>query len=286
MLTSRELVDLIKREKARLICNVDKLGASSERRTFKVTNYGQSFKLRKCISISDAKHLEDRIKSVSSLGVTPEFLGRYREWICFRYLSLPEARRSESNRFWFRLGFNIALLESIESRRIDTSFAQEYDSISIEKFEGLLTKALRRFYSGNYLSKKELQIALGQIKDFFQNKIQGCYGYLDLLPGNVLKDKDKVLLADEEGISRTIAGLSLIRPLDIWRGQTPEKGIEVNSERYFFKGYMAAGGDLSFFKSNRNKLGIIYYTLKSYDSLLHTGKTHRSMRRLKYFLSK
>ncbi len=285
MLAASEIIGMINGSKLeRLSCKVDPLGASSKRLTFVSEYGGQRYKLRKCFSTEDALGIEKKVNALSHLSITPKYQGRYNEWLCFDYLCLPEAKRDESSDFWNQLGFRIAQIESIPSDEVDISFSLPGKPIQAENFRDYLTKASEEMCCRSYLNTMELR-KLSRKLDYISSKeVKFSYGYLDLLPGNVLVDNEKIFIADEEGFAGAIKGLSLIRPIDIWKGQTPELGMGQISKKHFLKGYYLGGGDREFYEENENSLGLIYYLLKSYASIKESGTTKCSLRRLQQLI--
>ena len=115
---------------------------------------------------------------------------------------------------------------------------------------------------------------------FLNQNPQSCYSYLDLLPGNIMTDNEKIIFVDEEGLAGSFQGMSLIRALDIWKSPSPPQGLTLNEKEELFEGYQKGGSDCEFFEKNELHLGIIYYLIKSSDSVQCSGTTNKSIKQL------
>ncbi len=232
----------------------------------------------------DAKAIEERVKEIAHLGVSPHYLGRDLEWLCFDYLSLREAQREESPAFWEHLGGSLALLESIPSKKVDIAFTAYRRPIEAKEFSAYIFRAAEEISKKSYLDKKEVQALKNRFAYLLSKGVSHCMGYLDLLPGNVLVDQEKSIIIDEEGFAQTIKGLSLIRPMNIWKGQPPHQELRGNVRESFLKGYALKGGDRAYYEEHEQNLGTVYYTLKAYASIVESGSSHRSVAWLKNLL--
>lgn len=288
MLNMVGIKELIKiGELQKLKCKVDKLGASSNRKTFFLRNSKGDFKLRRCYDKEDANQLDERIRKTLHLNLFPEYFGQEGEWVCFKYLNFPEAKREESLNFWREVGKSIANLESIKSDELDISFGRKYETIKNFNFYEYIEKAIIDLTQKKFLDRSNNFNLINSLEKLLADKeMKICFGNLDLLAGNTLLNSDKIYFIDEEAIARSVNGISFIRPLDIWKKQSPEIGISQDSKKVMLESYANHNGNLDFFKRNERKLGLLYYTIKAYDSLILDGTTNCSIRRLKYLLEK
>ena len=266
--------------KEKLSCKVDKLGASSQRKTYSCEYNGVKYKIRKCFSENDAKDIERRILNVSHLSLFPTYFGKYNKWLLFEYLSFPEAKRDESEMFWHNLGYDIAKLETTASDNIDVGFGMEIPPILKKDLNIYLHECVNQLQQSGYLQHNQILKLHESFNYFLNQNPQSCYSYLDLLPGNILTDNEKIIFVDEEGLAGSFQGMSLIRAFDIWRSPSPPQGLTSNEKDQLFKGYQKGGANCEFFEKNELHLGIIYYLIKSSDSVQCSGTTNKSIKQL------
>tara|TARA_B100000315_G_scaffold260122_1_gene319404 strand:+ start:1108 stop:1971 length:864 start_codon:yes stop_codon:yes gene_type:complete len=280
MLSENQLKRILEEHtKSKLFCKVDKLGASSHRKTYLTNGNGTRYKIRKCFSETDAQDIERRVLDVSHLDIFPRYFGRHDEWIFFEFLDYREAMRDESDTFWYDLGMKIALLETVESPHLDVSFGMEASPIKLNDFQDYLVRCVELLEKTGYLADGQVT-ALNQRLESIPKTLRNCYGYLDLLPGNIMADDEQIYFVDEEGLAGTIPGLSLIRPLDIWKSYSPPQGINPIERAELLCGYQAGGADSKYFEEYELLLGITYYVLKSADSVSSSGTTNNSIKQL------
>ena len=261
--------------KSKLISN-DPFGASSKRLSYIAKWKGQNYKLRQCFSIQDAEQLISRLAPISNLVCTPKLLSHEEEWLIFEYYNISEVTRNTTRKFWLELGTAIARLESVTSTISDPTFSQESEtSTNLTQF---VLQASSELLQANLISKdvhRKVEKATSILPTTY------CYGYLDLLAGNILWNGTDIILADEEGFARTIAGLSLIRPFDIWHQYKPGIGVSQDEKRWLLEGYKHNGGNYKNTMEHEKELRTIYYLLKTHDSISSTGISTESLKRLK-----
>ncbi|MBU1977160.1 MAG: hypothetical protein KKA62_04395 [Nanoarchaeota archaeon] len=281
MLSKKQLEKILEKStKSKLFCRVDKLGASSQRKTYVCEEDEVKYKIRRCFSENDAQDIERRILDVCHLDLFPTYLGRYKEWLFFEYLDFPEARRNETEDFWYTLGKITAKLEGVSSSEIDVGFGIETPPIPEIEFGSYLHRCVELLQKSSYMDKNQTAKIQEALDSFLKTEPRTCYGYLDLLPGNIFMDNQKIILVDEEGLARTMQGLSLIRPLDIWKNYSPPQGANCKEREKLLEGYQDGGANREFYETNELHLGLIYYILKSADSIACSGKTNNSVKQL------
>lgn len=220
-------------------------------------------------------HIETQLLPLQHLEFAPKLLARHNEWLVLEFYNAPEAKRTNTKEFWWKLGKAIATLETVKAAVADTRFTCESNPVS--NLREFAQEANEYLLERQFISKKTSIIiteSLCVVPDTY------CYGYLDLLAGNIIYSGGTLHLADEEGIARTIPGLSLIRPFDIWHQYKPGKGITNSERNWLLDSYNANGGDSKQLITNEKKLRTIYYLLKTYDSIISTGSSTESLKRL------
>lgn len=263
------------RHKRKLTSN-DVFGASSKRLSYVTEQDGKKYKLRKCFSAEDAEQIIERLKPIGHYQFVPKLVHSEGRWLIFEFYEIPEASRCETKVFWSSLGTAIAALETTASHIADPRFSQPITAIpDLGQFITTASHELRLRGSITQEIHDSVLQAVKIIPDSY------CYGYLDILAGNILWDGNQLILADEEGFARTIPGLSLIRPLDIWHQYKPGIGLSRIERNWLLEAYnQKSNSNAQYFINHESQLRTIYYLLKTYDSIVVSGTSSESLMRL------
>jgi len=280
-LTPEDVTVLLQTAERKKLTSNDPFGASSKRTSLVCEHGGCRYKLRKCFSKEDASRMAARLSQVAHLGFFPGLVGQSDNWLFFEFINIPEAKRDQDVVFWGKVGSMIAELEKVPSPLVDVNFSGECEG------EGCLReyieKAAVSLADAEWLDWTEVSRLHRIVADFEPH--QYCFGYLDLLAGNLLYNGGPVIIADEEGLAGCIPGISMIRPLDIWHQYKPSRGLHMDECQWMLAGYSKSGGDADLFIKKEKQLRAIYYVLKVYDSVKFSGTTAESLKRLREALT-
>lgn len=167
------------------------------------TEGGEPVKIRAYATEGEAREKEELLNELKDIIDTPEFLGRWRNYLVFRYLDLEQGSSSTADQdSHFSIGCFLGSINNIMVDDVDANALEEEFSGWLERLSGMrlipkwVTGEARAYYLRN--QPKELSI---------------CIDHWDAMPHNFGWTDGDFYLLDEKHLRPSYQGIGLIKPL-------------------------------------------------------------------------